>query len=303
MASLLRGFDCCEKMRAMINHCAHYANSLTIKAFVMQDILNKVHVHMPFHYLTQFQEMILQKKMNLEIYFGHDTLNKLDKAKCRQTAELLTNSGVKFTFHAPFMDLRPGALDDKIRRVSIDRIKQVFDLVPYFHPLRIVCHPAYDSRYYVSCDEEWIENSAATWRELIALIAETETKIALENVYEREPSVLRRLFERLNSDRICFCFDTGHFNVFARAPLGHWLAEMGKYLGHLHLHDNHGRFDEHLPVGNGTFPFADLFQALQDSKTQPLITLEAHAQADLWQSLDNIKMMGILQNWLKTDTP
>ncbi len=261
----------------------------------MQNILKQVHVHMPFHYLAQFQEMVLQKKMNLEIYFSHYALNQLDKAKCRQTAELLSNAGCKVNFHAPFMDLRPGALDERIRRVSIDRIKQVFELVPYFQPLRIVCHPAYDSRYYVSCDEEWLENSTASWQELIALISETGTKIALENVYERGPSILRRLFERLNSDSICFCFDTGHFNVFARAPLSIWLAEMGKYLGHLHLHDNQGRFDEHLPVGNGTFPFAELFQTLRDIKARPLITLEAHAQADLWQSLDNIKKMGILE--------
>ncbi len=259
----------------------------------MQDILKNVHVHMPFDHLPEYQEMVLQKKMNLEIYFSHYALNKLDEKQCRQTAELLISSGIKVTFHAPFMDLRPGALDNKIRQVSIDRLKQVFDLVPYFHPLRIVCHPAYDSRYYVSCDEEWLENSMATWVELIGLIGESGTKIALENVYEREPSVLRRLFELLNSDRICFCFDTGHFNVFARVPLGIWFDELGKYLGHLHLHDNHGKFDEHLPVGNGTFPFAELFQRLQDIEARPLITLEAHNRDDLWQSLDNIKKMGI----------
>jgi len=42
--------------------------------------------------------------------------------------------GLKVTFHAPFMDLRPGALDDKIRQASLDRIKEVLDLAPYFHP-------------------------------------------------------------------------------------------------------------------------------------------------------------------------
>ena len=260
----------------------------------MQDILKKVHVHMPFDFLPRFQEMILQEKMNLEIYFSCSALDKLDNTKCRQMANLLTDSGIKVTFHAPFMDLRPGALDGKIRQASLERLKQVFELAPYFHPLRIVCHPSYDSRYYVSCDEEWLDNSAATWLTLIALVREAETIIALENVYEKEPSILRRLFERLNSDRICFCFDTGHFNVFARTALNVWLEELGQYLGHLHLHDNHGRFDEHLPVGNGTFPFAELFQTLQEIKAKPSITLEAHAQADLWQSLSNIKEMGIL---------
>lgn len=279
----------------MVNE--HFStNQFLYRDYFMQDILEKVHVHMPFDFLPQFQEVVIQKKMNLEIYFSYSALNKLDNIKCRQTAKLLTDSGLKVTFHAPFMDLRPGALDDKIRRASIDRLKQVFDLIPYFHPLRIVCHPSYDSRYYVSCDEEWLENSTATWLTLIALVRETEAVIALENVYEREPSILRRLFERLNSDRICFCFDTGHFNVFSRTPLNVWLAQLGKYLGQLHLHDNNGRFDEHMPVGNGNFPFAELFQILQDIKAQPLITLEAHAQTDLWQSLSNIKEMGLLKD-------
>jgi sugar phosphate isomerase/epimerase len=262
----------------------------------MQDILKKVHIHMPFDLLPQFQEMLLQKKMNLEIYFSHTTLNKLDITDCRQTAKLFIDAGIKVNFHAPFMDLRPGALDDKIRQASIDRIKQIVDLIPYFHPPRIVCHPSYDSNYYVNCDEKWLEASVATWRTLINLIGEAGTKIALENVYEKEPSILRRLFERLGSDRICFCFDTGHFNAFARAPLDVWINELGKYLGHLHLHDNHGKYDEHLPVGNGTFPFAEFFQTLRNIKARPSITLEAHAQADLWKSLDNIKKMGILKD-------
>jgi sugar phosphate isomerase/epimerase len=262
----------------------------------MQDILKKVHVHMPFDLLVRYQEMIFQEKMNLEIYFSHFVLDKFDNAEFRKSAKLLNDAGIKITFHAPFMDLRPGALDKKIRQASLERLKQVFAIASYFHPLKIVCHPSYDQRYYVSCDEEWLEASAATWEELIILAREAQTVIALENVYERGPSVLRRLFERLNSDRVCFCFDTGHFNVFARASLEIWMRELGKYLGHLHLHDNHGRFDEHLPVGNGNFPFAELFEKLQDREDQPTMTLEAHAQDDLWQSLGNVKKMGLLSS-------
>jgi sugar phosphate isomerase/epimerase len=261
----------------------------------MQEILQKVHVHMPFDLLSQYQDDIIKEKMNLEIYFSHYALDNLSEVKCQSTAKLLEEAGLRVTFHAPFMDLRPGALDEKIRQASLERLKQVFALAPYFQPLRIVCHPSYDHRYYVSCDDIWLDRSATTWQELITLAKESKTVIALENVYEKEPHILRLLFERLNSDRICFCFDTGHFNVFSRASLSVWLQELGKYLGQLHLHDNHGRFDEHLPVGNGTFPFADLFQTLREINADPVITLEAHAQNDLWQSLNNIKEMGILK--------
>ena len=105
---------------------------------------------------------------------------------------------------------------------------------------------------------------------------------------------MRRLFELLSSDHICFCFDTGHFNVFSYAPLSVWLAEMGKYLGHLHIHDNHGSTDEHLPVGCGTFPFIRFFETLREIKVKPTLTLEAHSQEGLFQSINNIKDMALL---------
>jgi len=260
----------------------------------MQNIVSKVHVHMPYHLLPKYLEMILQKKLNPEIYFSHYALQNLDRTKCIETAKLIAGNGLKVTFHAPFMDLRPGALDEKIRQASLDRIKEVFDLASYFHPLKIVCHPAFDDRYYVDCDDLWLESSIKTWTELIALAKDAKTIIALENVYEKDPRILRRLFDVLSSDTICFCFDTGHFNVFSYTPLNIWIQELGKYLGHLHLHDNRGKADEHLPVGCGTFPFAELFETLRAIGAKPSMTLEAHNPENLWQSLNNIKSMNLL---------
>jgi sugar phosphate isomerase/epimerase len=249
---------------------------------------------MPYHLLPEYLEMILQRKLNLEIYFHHWALQNMDKSQCIERAKILSDAGLKITFHAPFMDLRPGALDDKIRRTSIDRIKQVFDLAPYFHPIKIVCHASFDERYYIFGDDLWLEASVKTWKELIALAEGYQTVVALENIYERNPHILRRLFDVLHSDSICFCFDTGHFNVFSIEPLNVWLKEMGRYFGHLHLHDNFGQRDEHLPVGCGTFPFAEFFQALHKMKVKPTVTLEAHNQENLWESLNNIKRMGLI---------
>jgi sugar phosphate isomerase/epimerase len=249
---------------------------------------------MPYHLLPRYLKSIIQQKLNLEIYFHHWALQDMDKSQCIETAKLFAETGLKVTFHAPFLDLRPAALDDKIRQTSLDRIKQVFELAPYFHPLKIVCHPSFDDRYYVSADDLWLENSVKTWTELIAQAKDAKTIIALENVYEKNPHILRRLFNALSSDNICFCFDTGHFNVFSHEPLDIWLRELGKYLGHLHLHDNFGRLDEHLPVGCGTFPFTNFFQTLNKMKVKPTITLEAHNQDSLLQSVKNIKEMSLL---------
>lgn len=261
----------------------------------MQDIVNRVHVHMPYHLLPKYMDMILRRKLNLEIYFHHWVLQDLNRAKCIETAKILDCAGLKITFHAPFLDLRPGAMDDQIRRTSIDRLKQVFDLAPCFHPKKIVCHASFDERYYVFGEDFWLASSLKTWTELTALAKDVKTVIALENVYEKNPGVLRRLFDALSSDNICVCFDTGHFNVFSHEPLSVWLKSLGKYIGHLHLHDNFGQRDEHLPVGCGTFPFGDFFEMLRKIKAAPTITLEAHNTECLSQSLDNIRDMELFK--------
>jgi len=260
----------------------------------MNNVVKRVHAHMPYHLIPGYLPMILEKKINLEIYFNHYALQSLDKDQCAETARVIMDAGLKVTFHAPFMDLRPGALDDTIRKTSLDRIRMVFDLIPYFQPLKIVCHPSFDDRYYVSCDDLWLENSVNFWRQLIPAAGDGGTIIALENVYEKEPRILRRLLEALDSEKVCFCFDTGHFNVFSRAPLKTWMEELGLYIGHLHLHDNFGKFDEHLPVGTATFPFDQLFTALEALKVKPTITMEAHSQEHLWQAMANLQKMSLL---------
>lgn len=89
-------FGYCEKKKAMVNKYL-INNRFLQRDFDMQNILQKVHIHVPFHYLPQFQETVLQKQMNLEIHFSHNDLNKLDNDQCRQTAEFLTNHGIKIT--------------------------------------------------------------------------------------------------------------------------------------------------------------------------------------------------------------
>ena len=150
----------------------------------MQDIISKVHVHMPFHLFPEYKEMILQNRLNLEIYFHHWALQSMDKKRCRETAKIVADAGLKINFHAPFMDLRPGAFDDKIRQASIDRIKQALDLASYFHPLKIVCHASFDEDYYVNSDDLWLDYSVKTWKKLAALAKDNNTVIALENIWD-----------------------------------------------------------------------------------------------------------------------
>ena len=82
------------------------------------------------------------------------------------------------------------------------------------------------------------------------------------NIFEEEPATLLSLLGHFK-ERLWFCFDSGHFNLFSKLPVEEWLVPLRDYVREFHLHDNHGRSDQHLPVGRGTFPFRELKHFLQ----------------------------------------
>jgi sugar phosphate isomerase/epimerase len=258
----------------------------------MREILRKIQVHVPFYLLREkLLPWVLRKGINPEIGFNHHDLDHFQAADFRETAERLADAGLSATFHAPFMDLRPGALDPRIRQVSLDRLRQVFDLIPWFSPRSVVCHPSFDEKYYISAEERWLEKSLATWRTLLDCTRGTETIIALENVYEKTPEPLKLLLNALASPQARFCFDTGHANAFGGAPPALWIETLGDLLGEIHIHDNHGAADEHLPVGEGNFPFRELFAMVRKRNLKPILTVESHSEQGLRRMLENLQAM------------
>ena len=262
----------------------------------MKDILKRVQVNMPFRMLVdRYLPMVLEERINPEIGFDCFALDNFRKEDFLKVAGMLRDKGLTITFHAPFYDLRPGAVDKRIREVTIERLKQAFELIPYFNPVSIVCHASFDSRYYVSNEDLWLENSRDTWMHFLTMIAGMDTVIALENVYENSPLILRQLVDSFNhSDNICICFDTGHFNAFSTASLKEWLDSLGTRIGEVHLHDNGGFADEHAPVGEGIFPFRQLFEFLREKSMHPTITIEPHTEEVFRRTVQNIKNMKLL---------
>jgi len=269
----------------------------------MRDILEKVQVNMPFQMLIDgYLDTIREERINPEIGLDCFVLDRFSRNEFCEVADAIHGAGLTITLHAPFFDLRPGALDPRVREVTRERLRQVFDLAPCFRPKSVVCHAAFDERYYASHEDQWLENSRETVHGFIALAAEMGIQIALENVYETSPRYLSLLLGTFKESRnICFCFDTGHFNAFSRADLEGWMDALGSRIGQIHLHDNHGSADEHLPVGEGTFPFLRFFELLKKKGASPIVTLEPHTEEHLWRSLANIKGMGLLDEVSRCD--
>jgi sugar phosphate isomerase/epimerase len=260
----------------------------------MREILKKVHVNIPFQDLvSKYMDRFLERGINPEIGFNCFALDE-ESGVYSGIAEKIEKAGLKVTVHGPFMDLRPGAIDPQIRKVSADEIKKAAGIARLFKPLNIVGHPSFDRRYYPSSEDQWLGHSIETWSAVLEVAESCGATLCLENVYESGPRQIKALLDGLGSPRAGFCLDTGHFNVFAEAPLEEWIGELGGYIRELHLHDNFGKTDEHLPVGEGNFPFHDLFTMIKNNR-KPVITLEPHNETHLWKTLENLEKSKLLE--------
>jgi sugar phosphate isomerase/epimerase len=245
-------------------------------------LLKRVQVNLPFPMLVENLEAILSVGLQPEIYFSGVTLDRLSPGEVEKTSNALRGKGVPVTFHAPFMDLNPGAVDERVREITAFRFDQVLELVPHFQPRSIVFHPGYDRWRYDDDVDLWRENSLLTWRPLVKRAEAMGVKMALENVFEENPEPLRKVLEEIDSPFLGYCMDAGHGNLFSEVPLLTWVEVLGSRLLEIHLHDNHGKADDHLPLGRGSIDFPALFSLLREKKIQPTYTIEPH-EIDLLQ--------------------
>jgi sugar phosphate isomerase/epimerase len=234
------------------------------------------HAHIPYSRLSQHLEYIVANRINPEVFFSAGDLDHLVWEELSAHARVLHSSGLRTTIHAPFLDLNPGALDPAIREVTRQRFHLVFRAAEQLKPRVIVFHPGYDELRYGGSRIDWLKNSIDFWSEFVPRARETGCTIAMENIFEKEPSTLRGLLEAIDDPYFRHCFDVGHWNMFTTVALNEWFSELGPFIAECHVHDNNGSADEHLPPGEGKIDFTTLFNLLGEYAPDAVLTIEAH---------------------------
>jgi len=239
----------------------------------------------PCDKLSAHTSLLNRHRLNLEIYFNSQVLDEAETASHDKSIKNLAYTP-SLSLHSPFMDLSPGAVDKKVREATVLRFNQVLDVAEVLKPSCIVFHSGYEKWKYGLSIDLWLEKSLETWMPLNERARALGVKIAIENIFEDNPANLTRLMEEMDSGNFGICFDTGHCNLFSKVPLGEWLDNLGAYMIELHLHDNDGSADQHLPPGDGTFDFMALLRSL---KHKPVIhTIEAHSPERVLTSLTRL---------------
>ena len=178
----------------------------------------------------------------------------------------------RFTFHAPFSELCPAAIDPLVREVTRRRYRQAIELARSYGIEKIVIHAGFIPQGYYP---EWcVPQSVDFWK---SFLAETEPSvtICLENVMESEADMLSALVGEVDDPRLRLCLDVGHACTRPDArPVEEWIDREAPYLSHVHLHNNDGRVDRHDPLGKGILDMASLIERIEAACPDVTYTIE-----------------------------
>ncbi|WP_224983733.1 sugar phosphate isomerase/epimerase family protein [Geomonas agri] len=245
----------------------------------------RVFAHVPYSQINEHFPYILERKLNPEIYLSADALDAATPAQLAETARTLDGEGLSCTIHAPFMDLNPGSLERMLRDATMHRFGQVLDAAAILRPEVMVFHPGFDRWRYGEAQGQWLDLSVAAWREVLRRTKGIGTVVAVENIFEEEPSTLKALFEAVQDPAFGHCFDVGHWNLFKRVGMEEWFEALGGWVREVHIHDNRGTKDDHAPPGEGAIDFALFFKLMEQYAPDAAYTIESHSRPHLESSL------------------
>ncbi|MFH0731883.1 MAG: sugar phosphate isomerase/epimerase family protein [Candidatus Omnitrophota bacterium] len=253
---------------------------------------DKIYIHMPFNNLINNLDEFCRLKFNCEIYFAADALTTIRGGQIKRINAAFDKNNIKRSIHAPFMDLNPGSYDMEIRQISINRYKQSIDACVKLKAERMVVHTHYSPIFHRGHKEAWLANTASGINSVCDYAAKKSVTIAVENSLDDSSWPTLELLKQVG--RLKACFDVAHYNVFS--PLG-WEAELAQYkpdsILEVHLSDNNGKADEHLPLGEGIIDFKKFLKIIAEKNISPFITIEPHDKEGLYKGLEYIKKLKI----------
>lgn len=133
-----------------------------------------------------------------------------------------------------------------------------------------------DKDAYFKYNRKYLEELLATAEKFnVTLCVENSSKINSSNSYFfMTADDMLDFIAYMDHPLLGCCWDTGHAVMEGKFDQYSDLTKLGKNLKAIHLHDNNGTADEHLPPYSGKLQLDTVVQALKDIQYQGAFTFE-----------------------------
>ncbi|WP_407374423.1 sugar phosphate isomerase/epimerase family protein [Methanobrevibacter sp.] len=203
--------------------------------------------------------------------------------------DLLESYNLKYTIHAPFMDVNIASLQEKSRMNSVGQIKESIEFANEINAEAVVIHPGQTSflpnKFF---PEKVIETAKASIKELGDFSKDLGVLSTIENMPNFPTMIYQNMYdlnELLVSLDMFMTLDIGHAN-----HVGYSADEMYfDSIKHIHAHDNFGDDDAHLPLGEGSIELNTIINTLEANNFDGIYILEVNDFDSIKKSYEYMK--------------
>ena len=164
--------------------------------------------------------------------------------------------------HGPFTEIHPAAIDYKVRELGMKRLNEAYEVAKNLGVKKMIVHTGWLPFIYFK--EYQAEKGKEFWEKFMA-DKPSDFEIAIENVLEDEPYMIRDMMEKIEDERIKLCLDIGHANAMTSKEysIEDWIKVLSPWISHLHIHNNNGKEDSHSALDEGTMNMNEVFDLIE----------------------------------------
>ena len=196
--------------------------------------------------------------------------------------------GRTLSVHGAFIDVNPASSDMAVRSLARRRCQESCHIAAKVGAKNIVFHSSCATFLRGMYLDSWAGVCAEYYEELAQ---KSGLRIWIENSQDIDAVPLMELMKRISSPQIGVCLDLGHAH-YSRLSIEQWFDCLGDRIGYLHLSDNNGVWDEHLPLGEGNIDWEKADRCWRAADRVMPITIEVGDLEDLQRSIRFLKENG-----------
>jgi len=238
----------------------------------------------------------------VEIQTEHPhTPSEMNWKRVNEVRELADACGLDIILHGPLFDTNLSSPKECIRRASVKFMQECVELASRLNANLLVIHagsfPGNLPNRLMNKARNQLHSSLS---ELTKVAMNSGVTIGVENKQKSEdrelvlyPDEHLEVVEAFRDQGVRAVLDIGHAHT-ANCDLANYTHLLNDLIIELHLHDNNGISDDHLPLGAGSIDFESFFDAVDSIGFAGPTILELKNKHDLESSVGFLRKNGIL---------
>lgn len=232
--------------------------------------------------LAEPLENIFKEIVNLpikKIEVADSGNHSLNPRRVERLQEISSSYGMQYSVHAPYSDTNLAADDDLIREWILKRIRASIRFSSELDASCLVIHPGWTTATERFARGRSWELNIRSLHWLQRYAGDYGVEVLMENV-PNPPSYLLvsvddfLLFDEEMKPSMNFVLDVAHANLQGEVP--QFIETFSSKIKHVHVSDNWGKKDQHLPLGEGNINWGSALDALDDVNYSGWLVIESY---------------------------